>query len=369
MTLSTRLPRLALLAAVLLLPTRAAAAGLELHVVPVPIKSYRLLAMSQDDDGFIWAGSIHRVLHRYDPRTGAAETIPLPYDSSASQCTCVGSKVYVLGQSYPRLIVYDRAAKTFREFAYPSPKPDVWYGTEPFDGRHLFLFDRGGVGVIKWDTQTDTGRAIPYPYHTPFPVGGRYEPRDKAVWCQVWDVSKGQYVPLGLARLDPAADRFTGWYPFPTDFTALKPYTDPAATLFYPHSLKGKLVPFDFKEKRWCQPLEVPRYGELFGFIGLSTPYNGRLYFSLSTYNGTDRGCDGKPYHFCNALLEFDPRTPRFDFPTLEAKDAYYQISYTLSAGGGFYATGSNIREADGTLNQARRGEVVFWQTKRPAGK
>src|SRR5437763_549886 len=117
MTLSIQRPRLALLAAALLFPARAAAAGLELHVVPVPIKSYRLLAMSLDNDGFIWTGSIHRVIHRYDPRTGAVETVPLPYDSSASQCTCVGSKVYVLGQSYSRLIVYDRIAKTFREFA------------------------------------------------------------------------------------------------------------------------------------------------------------------------------------------------------------------------------------------------------------
>src|SRR5947209_1996357 len=51
---------------------------LELHVVPVPVRSYRLLAMSMDPDGFIWAGSIHRTIHRYDPRTGAVESVPLP---------------------------------------------------------------------------------------------------------------------------------------------------------------------------------------------------------------------------------------------------------------------------------------------------
>ena len=37
-----------------------------------------------------------------------------------------------------------------------------------------------------------------------------------------------------------------------------------------------------------------------------------------------------------------------------------------LSARGNFYATGSNIREADGSLNAERRGEVVFWQTQKP---
>ena len=40
----------------------------------------------------------------------------------------------------------------------------------------------------------------------------------------------------------------------------------------------------------------------------------GRSYFSLSTYNGTETGCDGKPYHFCNAILELDPETRRFEF-------------------------------------------------------
>jgi len=80
-------------------PAVAAEPAIHLHVVPVPIKSYRLLAMSMDADGFIWCGSIHRVVHRYDPRTAAIETIKMPYDSSASNCICVGGKVYILGQS------------------------------------------------------------------------------------------------------------------------------------------------------------------------------------------------------------------------------------------------------------------------------
>ncbi|HEY1379726.1 MAG TPA: hypothetical protein VGF55_23180 [Gemmataceae bacterium] len=365
MRAATRLAPLLLAAA---LPLAAAAEpALKLHVVPVAVKSYRLLAMSMDADGFIWTGSIHRVVHRYDPRTAAVETIKLPYDSSASSCICAGTKVYILGQSYPRLIIYDRATKQFRETAYPSPNPDVWYGTEAIDGRHLFLFDRGSVGLIRWDTQTDTGQAVPWPYPVGVPSLGRYEPRDKALWCYVWDFAGGQYKPVGLARFDPVADKFTGWYPFPAEGADLPEYADPAATFFVPHTLKGKLVPFDFKRLRWCRPLAVPRFGELFAFIGLAASYRDKLYFSLSTYNGTELGCDGKPYHFCNALLEFDPATKRFAFPTLEAKDAFYQVAYTLAAGGEFYATGSNIREADGRLNQARAGEVVFWQTRPPA--
>src|SRR6266446_4237062 len=63
---------------------------LALHVVPTPIKSYRLLAMSMDDDGFIWAGSIHKGVHRYDPRMGKIEDFPMPFQATASACICVG---------------------------------------------------------------------------------------------------------------------------------------------------------------------------------------------------------------------------------------------------------------------------------------
>lgn len=341
-------------------------AKLDLRIVPTPIKSYRLLSMSMDDDGFIWAGSIHKAVHRYDPRTGKVEDVPIPSQATASSCICVGKKVYILGQTHPKLTIYDRAAKKFSEVEYPSTKPNVWYGTEAIDGRHFFLFDRGGAGVIKWDTQTDSGKAIPWPYKAPFPVGGRYEPNDKAIWCRVWETG---YRPLGIGRLNVEKNEFTGFHAFPQDDDGLKPFTDPATTLFLPFTLKGKVVPFDFKEKRWCKFLDVPQYGKLFGFMGGPIPHKGRYYFSLSTYNGTDTGCDGKPYHFCNAILEFDPQTRRFEFLILEAKDAYHQIAYMLSAKGEFFATGSNIREKDGKLNRDRAGEVVFWQTMKPSTK
>src|SRR4051794_38959143 len=218
----------AVVTAALALAADPAAPALQLHVVPVPLKSYRLLAMTMDDDGFIWTGSIHRAVHRYDPRTGAVETIKLPYDSSAASCLCAGSKVYVLGQGYPRLIIYDRATKQFREAAYPSAKPDVWYGAAAGDPHVLYLFDRGTVGVIRWDTRTDTGRVIPWPYPTLVPSGGRFEPRDGGLWCYAWDFAGGQYKPVGIARLDPKADKFDGFFPFPVEGGAdLPDYADP----------------------------------------------------------------------------------------------------------------------------------------------
>jgi hypothetical protein len=352
---------------VLALPVRGPAEELALHVVPTPIKSYRLLAMSMDDDGFIWAGAIHHAIHRYDPRTGQVETVELPYKAVACSCLCAGPKVYVLGQTYPRLIIYDRSTKKFDEKPYPSPKPDVWYGTELIGGRYLYLFDRGGASVIKWDTREDVGKVIAYPYKAPLPGGGYHEPRDGALWCRTWDAKDSPYVFHGLARLDLETDRFAGYFEFPRTDEGLKPSAGPDTTFFLPYTLKGKVVPFDFKEKRWCQFLDVPEFGKRFGFMGGPWPHKGKYYFSLSTYNGTERGCDGKPFHFCNAVLEFDPAAKKFAFLTLEAKDAYYQIAYMLSARGDFFATGTNIREPDGSFNRDRTGEVVFWQTTKAA--
>ncbi len=342
---------------------RSQADVLNLHVVPLPFKAPRLLGMSMDGDGFIWFGSTHRKLYRYHARTGDADEIQLPFDSSTSQTICVRNKVYLLGQSYPKLMIYDRAAKKFGEAAYPTAKPDVWYGTDLVNGKHLYLFDRASAGVIQWDTTTDTGKSIPYPYKTPMPTSGRYVAKDGAVWCAVWDIAGGQYNPLGIVRLDVTTNAFTGWFPFPKEDAANKPFTDEQVTQFYPNTLKGKLVPFDVKQQRWCEPIAVPEYGTRFGFIGGGSIYKDRWYFSISTYNGTAFGCDGQPYHFCNGLLEFDPRTRTFAFPTLEVKDAYYQVSYHLSAGDQLFATGNNIRKGDGGLDNGRIGEFVVWQT------
>ena len=91
-----------------------------------------------------------------------------------------------------------------------------------------------------------------------FPASGHYEPADKALWCRAWDFAGGKYEPLGVACLDVATDQFNGWYPFPKGNGGLKPYPDPADTLFLACALKGKVVPFDFKAKRWCQFLDVP---------------------------------------------------------------------------------------------------------------
>ncbi|MGI8467228.1 MAG: hypothetical protein ACR2N3_02140, partial [Pyrinomonadaceae bacterium] len=72
------LPKMVVLMALLVLTISAfeGTKPLKMYLVRLPIKSYRLLAMAMDEDGDIWFGSIHHVIHRYTPSTGAVETIP-----------------------------------------------------------------------------------------------------------------------------------------------------------------------------------------------------------------------------------------------------------------------------------------------------
>ena len=347
------------------LASRTFSSELTLHAVPLPVHSYRLLNMTMDEAGNIWTGSIHQLIHRYDPLHGTLESIPLPYRAAAASCLCAGKKVYILGQAYPKLIIYDRGTHKFREVAYPSSKPNAWYGTQAADPRYLYLFDRQSSGVIKWDTRGDTYLVVPYPFKTVFPSSGRYDARDNAIWCPVINLTDDLYAPIGIARLDLASDRFTNYYPFPKDDVELKPYTDADTTSFWAHNLGGKLMPFDFKARRFCKFLDVPRFGKDFGFIGGPTAHHGRYYYSLSTFSS--RGsCDGKPHHFLNVIMEFDPASKAFQMLKLETKGSYYQVAYLLSARGHFYATAANILEPDGSLNMNRRGETMFWQTIKP---
>jgi streptogramin lyase len=341
-----------------------------MYVVHLPIHSYRLLAMSMDDNGDIWFGSIHHVVHRYNPRTGAVDTIPLPkttdnYKFWASQSLPLNNKVYFLGEAYPNLLIYDPVKKTFTEKPYPSPKPDVWYGIASPDKRHLYLFDRGGVGLIKWDTQTETGTPIPYPYQTLMPSFGAYDPRDDGIWAGIWDYTNGKYLPIAIARLDVKTDSFSGIWYTPTDDADLRPCVNPEKTRYYAWTLKGKLMPFDIQEKRWCKFLDVPGLGSKYGFIGIGTPFKGHWYFSLSTYAGhDDPGIDGNQYHFLNSILDLDPSSGRVNFLTLNITGKYYQIAYMLSARGAFYATGSNVRLPDGRIVRENKGDIIVWQTQ-----
>jgi hypothetical protein len=102
-------------------------------------------------------------------------------------------------------------------------------------------------------------------------------------------------------------------------------------TFFLPWTLKENSVPFDFQARPLVQ---VHRRAAFRGIVRVHLAlhaFPGKDYFSLSTTTATKPAVDGKPYRFLHALLEFDPATRRFDFPTLNSANAYYQMSYTMA--------------------------------------
>jgi hypothetical protein len=348
----------------------AGASNVQLFPVQIPQSGERLTYPSRDESGFIWAANTS-ALTRYDPSTGQMDApIPHPFNTSIGHSVALSQKVYLLGLGYPNLIIYHRATGTFSQLPYPVANADVWYAAEEFhgqiDGRHMFMFNRSSPAVIKWDTLTDTGMVIPYPYNTPSPYIGRFIPADGAIWCNVWDFSGVLYAPLGIARLNLATDQFDGFFPFPTDDAALAPYNNPAGTLFYQWTFEGKLIPFDVANRRFCRFIDVPGYKQSFRWIGMSSVHAGRWYFVASNLGVSGTGFDCRPPHFLNSLLEFDPATGQFAVATLEIPGAYYQVTYILSAGGEFFATCNNILESDGSLNIGRVGEFLYWQSIDP---
>lgn len=343
--------------------------GISLNPVPTSVSLSRPTYMSRDEAGFIWATSPDRVLTRFDPSLGQITAIPHPFNAVVGHSVALSQKVYMLGLGYPNLMIYHRASGTFSEVPYPVANADVWYAAEeihgPIDGRHMYLFNRSSPAVIKWDTLTDTGTVIPYPYNSPAPYVGRYIPTDGAIWCNSWDFSGGQYRPVGIARLNLATDQFDEFHLFPSDGTSLAPYIDPdpTLTLFYQRSFDGKLMPFDVPNRRFCRYIDTLGYKQLYSWIGMSSVHDGRWYFVLATLNVQGTGFDCKPYHFLNALLEFDPATGQFAVATLQMPNAYYQTSYILSVDNELYCMCNDILENDGSLNVGRIGQVLYWQS------
>ena len=236
--------------------------AIELHVVPIPVKSPRLLGMSMDDDGFIWLGSTHRArlplrpAHRRDRRRSSCRTTRPPARPSAS-----GDKVYLLGQSYPKLIIYDRAAKKFTRSRLPVGRSRTCgTGRRRSTGGTSTCSTAAAPASSSGTRRPTPGRSSRGRTRRSLPSGGRYVAARR----------RGLVLRVGLHRRAVQADRHRP--PRPEDATrspasSLPRRTTtgrsrsptPRPTLFYPHTLKGRLVPFDFKRRRWCKPIDVPR--------------------------------------------------------------------------------------------------------------
>jgi hypothetical protein len=335
----------------------------DLHIEPSRVQ--RLLAMSMDEEGYIWLGNSTKTLFRYDPRSGAIRVIPLPPSIPVGQflasCLTRNRKVYILLEKSPVLAVYHPQTGEFTSLPLPSAQANTWYGTTAGRTPFLYLFDRDVAGLIEWDTRNDTHAVIKYPYSGPLPSAGVYVQAADALYCPIWNGNK-------IVKFNLTADRFDGEYPTPWKDAQPTGVVPIGHELFVSDRLNGRLLVFDLSSHSWTRAIPIPDYGKVFGFVGGGIAYRGIGYYSLSTYkNEAGDSIDGKPYHFLDRFLAYDPAKQRFGYlQSVHERNEYPQTAYLLvGQDGELYFFGQDIYNPQtGLLEREYHGKAMAYQTR-----
>jgi len=321
--------------------------------------------MSMDEAGYIWLGNATKTLFRYDPRNGAVKAIPLPASIPVGQfiasAFAINRKVYLLLEKSPVLAVYDAAKGEFTTRKLPATEANTWFGTPAGHTPFLYLFDRDISGLMKWDTRNDSATVFSYPYPGPLPSAGVFFEEEDALYCPIYNGNK-------IVRFNLRMDKFDGEYPTPWRDAQPTGVVPIAHKLFVSDRLNGRLLVFDLKNRAWTQAIPIPDYGKTFGFVGGGVAYRGIAYFSLSTYkNEAGDSIDGKPYHFLDRFLAYDPQTKDFGYLSLEHQlKEYPQTAYLLTGRDGqLYCFGQDIYDPKtGVLDRAYHGKAMAYQTR-----
>jgi len=241
----------------------------------------------------------------------------------------------------------------------------IYKGHVPKSGPFFYLFRRDPPGVIRWDTRSETGQFFQFPYGAKGPWSGHLSDDGKALWCPLWDAN-------AMARLDVSAGKWTGHWPTP--FANAQPTSAGIiGDVYYaPGLLKPRILPFDTAHESWLAPVAVPGYRTDFGILGGGFTYQGRMFCAMSTYKGYippggPIGVDGKPYHFLDRWLCYDPKVKRFAHLVCRGNDDEYWLTcYAVVQGGHLYMTAYNAMRRNGTISQSGRGDAAIFQTHPP---
>ncbi len=338
----------------------------------------RPFAADYDEAGKIWFGSSEHFF-TYDPdvrTTRVIDAAPLG-GKPCSACLCQGDKVYILTQKSPDLFVYDRKAEDFTRHPLPDPESNIWYGIRvPGDSR-LYLYVRNRSKLVVWDSESERGKEIPYPEAMDL-WSGFYIPGDDALYSFTLEAK-----PCRLVRFDLRTQCFDAVIPAPEgglEVTGVNPIGN---HVYCADRFTGRIFPFDIAHRTWQEPLHAPGHRSIYGFIGMGTSYRGKALYCLSTYKGTMKwdfnrntylstgeeniGIDGRPHHFINKYLVFDPASQQFDF--LEAPvvkgTRYPLICYSIVVGSRLIITGYDLGDVDQGVAPMgeRQGELCVLQS------
>ncbi|MBI3986911.1 MAG: hypothetical protein HY343_08335, partial [Lentisphaerae bacterium] len=130
---------------------------------------------------------------------------------------------------------------------------------------------------------------------------------------------------------------------------------------YYSDTAAGRLLPFRLDSQRWDEPIPIPGYGSIFGYVGGGVTFQGRGYYSLSTYRYASKldpktntiiappdahiGVDGYDHRFLDRTLVFDPVARAFDFLAVPPQaDGIPLVCYMWSDATRLVITGSMIQ-------------------------
>jgi streptogramin lyase len=350
-----------------------------LHRVPLGIKTGRLHEVQPSDDGCLWFWTgVGDLLIRYDPRTGKVERHRLVAEERPElHKEFIGRHFFPLGKggkiylsdirmASRHLPVYhpDTRRVTFAPLPAPAPeKPLFLYkGLAPEHGPYLYLFVKEPPGVIQWDPRSDTGEVFPYPYGAAGPWFGDLAADGKTLWCPLWDAN-------ALARLDVTTGKWTGHWPSPHRRAQPTGAGLIGPCYYSPDLLEPRLLIFDTVAERWGPPVAVPGQGKEFGILAGGLIYNQRVYCALNTYKGYippggPLGVDGKPHHFLDRWLCYDPQAEQLAHLVCRGTEGEYWLTcYGAVSGKHLYLTAFHAMDQDGTIGQGRLGEAAVFQT------
>jgi hypothetical protein len=342
-------------------------------------KTTRPFMPDVDHNGILWCGSADHFfsLNTKSMNVEQHETAYLE-NNPFSTCLCQDDKVYILAQKSPHLYMYHSVKKEFSKFNLPDPESNIWFGVRVPNDPRLYLYVRNRGKLLVWDSERETGTEIAYPEKMVGLWSGFYIADDRAIYSFT---PPGE--PCRLVRFDLQKQQFDAPISAPEpglEITGVNPIGD---TVYCADRFTGRIIPYNFVERQWGKPIKIPGFKKVFGFIGMGTTYNGMALYCLSSYLGSSKwdfdsnkylstgedniGIDGKPYHFLNKYLVFDPRTQEAGF--LEAPETpgkrYPLICYSKVHHGRLFISGYDLGDVRGNLAPigAREGELCVFHS------
>jgi len=313
-------------------------------IMPIPTHLYRHdsiilprpYACDVDPEGWLWQGTTHDRLLGHNLKTAELRVVIIPEmeGKSAFSAFAWQDKVFMLLGECDFYLVYDPFSGQTQRYQLPGERPICWYGAKLPNGK-LIVFDRSAGHALLFDAPEASPRIVPCPREGDLSMGTVQS--DGYCYISFAD-------PARMVRFDYEHEAFVDETALPWPEAAMSGRFEHDGILYCADSAAGRLLPLNMADQTWGEPIVHPDAGSVFGFIGLAFEFQGKGYFSLSTYAGRSRldrktgkliapsgkfiepgdplpTVDGRPPRFMERFMIYDPAQKSFDYLVAENED------------------------------------------------